>query len=189
MRGRFDTLKPRQNIFKFIYLKISLFLFKFHRNLPKGVVNSKPTLVQIMTWRRIGDKSLFGPTVFWISAYASLGLDGLNRNHVLLMISRRTELEWAFQYTILSRFNTLRPRHNGRHFTDDIFKAFSWMKFIVFFFELHLYLFPGVQSTLIYVFRGSICWYTNIGSDDGLVPNKRYDTHLEVHNGLHGEHE
>ena len=29
-------------------------------------------------------------------------------------------IKWAF--------NTLRPRQNGRHFADDIFNAFSWMK-------------------------------------------------------------
>ena len=28
----------------------------------------------------------------------------------------------------LTYFNTLRPRQNGRHFTDDVFKCISWMK-------------------------------------------------------------
>ena len=66
----FNTLRPRQNgrhfaddIFKYIFLnenawislKISL---KF---VPKGPVNNIPALVQIMAWRRPGDKPLSEP--------------------------------------------------------------------------------------------------------------------------------
>ena len=59
-----NTLRPRQNgrhfpddIFKCIFLnKISItFLLKF---VPKGPINNIPALVQIMAWRRSGDKSL-----------------------------------------------------------------------------------------------------------------------------------
>ena len=65
-----DTLRPRQNgrhfaddIFKCIFsnenvwilIKISL---KF---VPKGPINNNPALVQIMAWRRSGDKPLFEP--------------------------------------------------------------------------------------------------------------------------------
>ena len=66
----FNTLRPRQNgrhfpddIFKFIFMnendsiviKISL---KF---IPKGPINNIPALVQIMAWRRLGDKPLSEP--------------------------------------------------------------------------------------------------------------------------------
>ena len=66
----FNTLRPRQNgrhfpddIFKCIFLnenvrisiKISL---KF---VPKGPINNIPALVQIMAWRRPGDKPLSEP--------------------------------------------------------------------------------------------------------------------------------
>ena len=66
----FNTLRPRQNgrrfaddTFKLIFLnenvrisiKISL---KF---VPKGPINNNPALVQIMTWRRSGDKPLSEP--------------------------------------------------------------------------------------------------------------------------------
>ena len=69
---RFNTLRPRQNgrrfaddTFKRIFLnenvrisiKISL---KF---VPKGLINNNPALVQIMAWRRSGDKSLSEPMV------------------------------------------------------------------------------------------------------------------------------
>ena len=65
-----NTLRPRQNgrhfaddIFKCIFvnedvwisIKISL---KF---VPKGPINNIPALVQIMAWRRAGDKPLSGP--------------------------------------------------------------------------------------------------------------------------------
>ena len=67
-----NTLRPRQNgrhfpddIFKWIFLnenaiisiKISL---KF---VPKGPNNNNPALVQIMAWRRPGDKPLSEPMV------------------------------------------------------------------------------------------------------------------------------
>ena len=66
----FNTLRPRQNghsfvddTFKRIFLnenviisiKISL---KF---VPKGPINNNPALVQVMTWRRLGDKALSEP--------------------------------------------------------------------------------------------------------------------------------
>ena len=67
---KLNTLRPRQNgrhfaddIFKYIFLnenvgipiKISL---KF---VPKGRINNIPALVQIMAWRRLGDKPLSEP--------------------------------------------------------------------------------------------------------------------------------
>ena len=67
-----NTLRPRQigrhfadDIFKYIFfnenvwipIKISL---KF---VPKGRINNIPALVQIMAWRRPGDKPLSGPII------------------------------------------------------------------------------------------------------------------------------
>ena len=66
----FNTLRPRRNeqhfaddIFKRIFfnengwisIKISL------KSLPKGPINNIPALVQIMAWRRPGDKPLSEP--------------------------------------------------------------------------------------------------------------------------------
>ena len=57
---RINTLRPRQNgrpfpddIFKCIFLNISL---KF---VPKGPINNIPALLQMMAWRRPGDKPLY----------------------------------------------------------------------------------------------------------------------------------
>ena len=74
----FNTLRPRQNgrhfaddIFKCIFLneyvwipnKISL---KF---VPKGPINNIPTLVQIMAWRRSGDKPLSEPMMVSLTTH------------------------------------------------------------------------------------------------------------------------
>ena len=80
-----NTLWPRQNgrhfaddIFKWIFLnengwisiEISL------KCVPKGPINNIPTLVQLMAWRRPGDKPLSEPMmVSYRRIYASLGLN------------------------------------------------------------------------------------------------------------------
>ena len=63
----FNTLRPRQNgrhfpddIFKWIFLNENVWIsinisLKF---VPRGPINNIPTLVQIMAWRRPGDKPL-----------------------------------------------------------------------------------------------------------------------------------
>ena len=68
--GRVNTLRPRQNgrhfqddIFKFIFLNEKVWItievpLKF---VPKGPINNIPTLVQVMAWRRPGDKPLSEP--------------------------------------------------------------------------------------------------------------------------------
>ena len=78
------TLRPRQNgrhfpddIFKRIFLNenvripISISL----EFVPKGQINNSPALVQIMVWRRPGDKPLYC-LVYW-RIYASPGLNAL----------------------------------------------------------------------------------------------------------------
>ena len=78
-----NTLRPRQNgrhfaddIFRRIFLnedvwiqlKISL---KF---VPKGPINNIPTLVQVMAWRRPGDKPLSEPMMFSLSTHICVTL-------------------------------------------------------------------------------------------------------------------
>ena len=65
-----NTLRPRQNerhfaddIFKWIFLNENVWIpikisLKF---VPQGPINNIPALVQIMAWRRPGDKPLSGP--------------------------------------------------------------------------------------------------------------------------------
>ena len=67
---RFNLLRPRQNgrhfaddTFKYIFLNETVIIsakvsLKF---VPKGPINNIPALVQIMAWRRLGDKPLSEP--------------------------------------------------------------------------------------------------------------------------------
>ena len=93
----FNTLRPRQNgnhfptdIFKCIFLNENMWivieiLLKF---VPTGLINNIPVVVQIMAWRRTGDKSLSEPwwLVYW-HIYASLGLNEL----IVAWISNQTQ--------------------------------------------------------------------------------------------------
>ena len=82
-----NTWRPRQNGRRFaedtfkrifinenvrIFIKISL---KF---VSKGRINNNPALVQIMAWRRSGDKPLSEPMIVYWCIYVSLCLNELN---------------------------------------------------------------------------------------------------------------
>ena len=63
----FNTLRPRQNgrhfaddTFKRIFLKetVEISIKISMKFVPKGPINNIPALVQIMAWRRTGDKPL-----------------------------------------------------------------------------------------------------------------------------------
>ena len=64
----FNTSRPRQNgshfgddIFKNTFLNENVWIaIKFSLKFPKGPINNNPELVQIMAWRRPGDKPLSG---------------------------------------------------------------------------------------------------------------------------------
>ena len=63
-----NTLRPRQDsrhfpddIFKRIFLNENVWILISRKFVPKGPVNNIPALVQIMAWRRPGDKPLFEP--------------------------------------------------------------------------------------------------------------------------------
>ena len=69
---KFNTLRPRQNgrhfaddIFNGIFLNANVWmLIKFSlKFVPKGPIHNIPALVQIMAWRRPGDKPLSEPMV------------------------------------------------------------------------------------------------------------------------------
>ena len=78
------TLRPRQNgrhfpddIFKWIFFNENVWIsinisLKF---VPRGPINNMPTLVQVMAWRRPGDKPLSEPMMvrFFQSSFISTG--------------------------------------------------------------------------------------------------------------------
>ena len=101
-----NTLRPRQNgryypedIFKCIFLKenIKISIMISLKFVPRGPINNIPALVQIMAWRRPGDKPLSEPMMVNLPTHICV-----------------TRPQWV---------NTLRPRQNGRYYPEDIFKS------------------------------------------------------------------
>ena len=62
-RGRDKMATIFQSTFSngFYWMKMYEFLLTFHWSVPGGPLNNIPTLVQVMTWRRPGDKPLSEP--------------------------------------------------------------------------------------------------------------------------------
>ena len=103
-----NTLRPRQNgrrfaddTFKCIFLnenvrisiKISL---KF---VPKGPINNNPALVQIMAWRRSGDKPLSEPMMVSLLTHLCVTRpQWVNNNRSFLVLV----MDWCAEQTILS---------------------------------------------------------------------------------------
>ena len=113
-QSTFNSLRPRQNgrrfaddTFKYIFLnqnaiisaKISL---KF---VPKGPIDNIPALVQIMAWRRPGDKSLSEPMMVRLPTHICV-----------------TRPQWV---------NSSLPGQNGRHFADILKRIFMNENFYI----------------------------------------------------------
>ena len=64
---------------------------------------------------------------------------------------------------ILKWFNTLRPRQNGRHFADDIFKCIFLTENTQILLKISLEFVPKVRINNI----------PSIGSDNGLAPARQ----------------
>ena len=84
-----NTLRPRQHgrhfpddIFKYIFLNDNVWILITIslKLVPKGPINDIPALVQIMAWRRPGDKPLSEPMIARLPTdiYVSLGLNVLS---------------------------------------------------------------------------------------------------------------
>ena len=91
-----DTLRPRQNgrhfaddIFKFIFLNENVWIpikisLKF---VPKGPINNIPALVQIIAWRRPGDKPLSEPMMVGFLTHICITRPQWDNNKSMLPIS------------------------------------------------------------------------------------------------------
>ena len=120
-----NTLRPRRNeqhfaddIFKCIFfnenvwisIKISL------RFVPKGPINNIPALVQIMAWRRSGDKQLYEPMMVILPTHTCA-----------------TRPQWVKLTKYLSfRINTLRPEEMADILQTKFSNVFDWQNFFVF---------------------------------------------------------
>ena len=124
-----NTLRPRQNgrhfpddIFKCIFLNENVWIpiqisLKF---VPMGPINNIPALVQIMAWRRLGDKPLSEPMMVSLLTHICVTRpQWVNQSYfIFYLFSVRHGLIQANPVN----FKTLRLRQNGRHFTHNIFK-------------------------------------------------------------------
>ena len=126
----FNTLRPRQygyqfpdDIFKCLFLNENLWV-SFEISLkfaPKGSINTVPALVQIMAWRRPGDKPLSEPmiVIYW-RIYALLGLNEFMISRVLLLhnvayIANTFHYETRHQNTVFIDNCNMFPLHHIRH--------------------------------------------------------------------------
>ena len=120
----FNTLRPRQNgchfaedIFKCIFLNENVWIpikisMKF---VPKGPINNIPALVQIMAWRRSGDKPLFEPMMVsftmhicitgpqWVKQLGQFSSNGILDPEYIFIESKYLFIMLAM-YWILSQF-------------------------------------------------------------------------------------
>ena len=112
---------------------------------PNDSINNFPSLVQIMAWRRSGDKPLSEtmmvslPTHIcvtrpqWVNSSPAVGAKGRWDKKIYRLAKFRPYASNAKlcvfyvvtppQITADCYFNSLRPRPNRRHFADDIFKC------------------------------------------------------------------
>ena len=133
------TFRPRPNgrhfpddIFKWIFLNENVWIsiniyLKF---IPRGPINNIPSLVQVMAWRRPGDKPLSEPTMVRLPTHICVTRPQWVDNplykqwHISIEQRLVSVLPSEPKYvtsksTIVSLYiNTLRPRQNGRHFAD-----------------------------------------------------------------------
>ena len=137
MRLCFNTLRPRQNgrhfandVFKCIFLNENVLIslrisLKF---VPKGLINNIPPLVQIMAWRRPGDKPLSEPMMVNLLTHICV-----------------TQPQWVNSKQI--------PRQNCPQFADAIFKLVSLKQRCI----LILILLAFASSSLI-CYKPSMIW-------------------------------
>ena len=154
----FNTLRPRQigrhfadDNLKCIFLKENVWIpikipLKF---VPKGQTNNIPALVQIMAWRRPGDKPLYEPMVVCLLTHICVTRPQWVKRGV----------QWCGALIFFFFFflggggfgQALNPFPLGKMaavlqtlFSD----AFSWMKIFVFWLKFHWSLFLRVRLTI-----------------------------------------
>ena len=91
---RFNTLRPKQNgrhfadeILKCIFLNENVWILKkiSLKFVPKGQINNNPALVQVIAWRRSGDKPLSEPMMVRLPTHICVTrTQWVNLNQMLL---------------------------------------------------------------------------------------------------------
>ena len=68
-RDKMDAISQTPFSSEFSWMKMFDFRSKFHWFVPKGLINNIPAFVQIMAWRRPGDKPLSEPMMVILSTH------------------------------------------------------------------------------------------------------------------------
>ena len=122
--GMVNTLRPRQNgchfpddIFKCIFLNESIWIsFEISlKYVPKGPINNIPALVQIMAWRRPGDKPLSEPMLVcflthicvtrpqWVNMLAIICVFHRSSNGISFGCNTRKYGAWCLEWHVDAR--------------------------------------------------------------------------------------
>ena len=114
----FNTLRPRQNgrnfaddIFKCIFVNENVWIpIKISpKFVPKGLINNIPALVQIMAWRRPGDKPLSEPMKVRLPTHICVTrpqwVKSVILEHILRIKFMSTSCEITFRWMPQNTFN------------------------------------------------------------------------------------
>ena len=138
-----NTLRPRQNgpfpddIFKWIFLNENVWIpikisLKF---VPKGPINNITAMVQIMAWRRPGDKPLSEPMMVslpthicvawpqWVNWYCAITYCITKKVDPLFMCTYIYVCIWMFSY---STKHNMWYNGNSKKSTSTGYKHLSW---------------------------------------------------------------
>ena len=132
-----NTLRMRQNgchfadnVFKSIFLNENVWILIIIalKYVPEGPNNNIPALVQIMAWRRSGDKPLSEPMIVYWCIYASFGFNELmgecyGIGHLLwLSIPFHYLVSISLSDKTCNKDIEAKKKVCGWHFEDDIFR-------------------------------------------------------------------
>ena len=117
-----NTLRPRQNgrhfaeeILKFMFFNENVWIpFKISlKFLPKGPINNIPALVQIMAWRRSGDKPLSEPMMVRLTT------------HLCVARPQWVTQAWMSTFCAQGKCSHIHFLHTIMHFSEGILQCLS----------------------------------------------------------------
>ena len=125
---------------------------------PKGTNDNKSTLVQVMAWHQTDDY-LPEPMLTMSLGFNMLSPYNVALRHPLILWKHiESIIETSPGHQLPLSFNTLRPRQNGRHFQDDIFKCISLNESVWISIEISLKLVPKVSMNNIPTLVQIMAW-------------------------------
>ena len=155
-----NTLRPRQNslrfaddVFKCIFLSDNAsILIKFSlKFIPNGQIDNIPSLVQVMAWRRLGDKPLSETMMVKLSTHICVTRPQWVKGSIsltyLLCVLHICNIAFQRYFRRLTHWG----RDKLAAASQTTFSnAFSWVKMYEFWLKFHWSLFLGDQSIIFH---------------------------------------